>query len=679
MKLVYNQKDEKNHFNKLIKISNDEFNEDEEPLFFKTFPKIILKIFFKLNDEDIENAVRGLGSNDEGLDAFFIDEEKETYFLIQFKSRKTYDENKNKDADKNWFALLDKITDKFNDLNFSSKNTRIMEIKNKINEEFINYKSEKIIFHLGFCSDEILNNNPNINYYNQTDILNQFVQFWESTLDNDSQIEELKISIESPNFKKFNNEHNFIFFTPKAIQGNTRKTIVITLNGNQVIDLLSQGTTIFNRNIRGFLGENEDVNKQIIQTAVNSPTEFYYYNNGITLTCHQFSTNSLNNKNPIINLTHPQIINGAQTVNSIYSAYKKILKSNEKNLKNYNEALEKTRNHFEDIIIICKIIESNKGEATMLTQNITRYSNHQNKIKFSDFYSNRPEQKRLQEIFKEKNISYEIKRGFTLKKNKDIPIISMEHLAEHHYAQNINPFKAKISEIFSSDFNEDKTESIYFQIFNNKVSYINDNKISFLMTYHIYSLTNKYFKEIKNTVKKIEELKINSLDKKHEIVSNFLQNLNNPTNNFYALTNSRNFVEDYLINESETNSKNLILKFLDIMELKVIAYIVNQLVKKSYFRRNSDNKIIRINDIFVKKIKNDELDSINKILIKLIYSSLNIYGKILNKFNQKHNTEFHSSLTFRKTNNNILDFLNYINEHIEDITEDNYISYDFDI
>ena len=59
----------------------------------------------------------------------------------------------------------------------------------------------------------------------------------------------------------------------------------------------------------------------MISTAKDHPEIFYYYNNGITITCEKFLKEG--NK---LKLTKPQIINGAQTVCSIYDAYEETLR-----------------------------------------------------------------------------------------------------------------------------------------------------------------------------------------------------------------------------------------------------------------------------------------------------------------------------------------------------------------
>ncbi len=48
----------------------------------KSFPRFVLNLFFGLNKETVEESLRGLGSYDQGLDAFFISEKEKKYYLI---------------------------------------------------------------------------------------------------------------------------------------------------------------------------------------------------------------------------------------------------------------------------------------------------------------------------------------------------------------------------------------------------------------------------------------------------------------------------------------------------------------------------------------------------------------------------------------------------------------------
>ena len=80
---------------------------------------------------------------------------------------------------------------------------------------------------------------------------------------------------------------------------------------------------IFDKNIREYLG-NKGINKGIYNTLqdVNDRKNFFYYNNGITIICDSMTKIETQpsdyNMNAKFYITNPQVVNGCQTVNSIY-------------------------------------------------------------------------------------------------------------------------------------------------------------------------------------------------------------------------------------------------------------------------------------------------------------------------------------------------------------------------
>lgn len=140
---------------------------------------------------------------------------------------------------------------------------------------------------------------------------------------------------------------------------------------------------IFDKNIREYLG-NTGVNKNIIATLTN-PTDrinFFYYNNGITLICNKMSTistgnNLRNNRNARFTVDKPQIVNGCQTVNSIYEV-----------LKNVNP--NRLEEEFKDTFVMLKVlqIDDSSFEEKKLYEDIVRFNNSQNSIDEKSFVSN---------------------------------------------------------------------------------------------------------------------------------------------------------------------------------------------------------------------------------------------------------------------------------------------------
>lgn len=89
-------------------------------------------------------------------------------------------------------------------------------------------------------------------------------------------------------------------------------TIVAVVTGNELKNLYSRyKERLFAWNIRGYLGDGK-INKDIKVTARDSPTHFYYYNNGISAICTDLTIESGS-----LHASKFQIINGAQTVTAL--------------------------------------------------------------------------------------------------------------------------------------------------------------------------------------------------------------------------------------------------------------------------------------------------------------------------------------------------------------------------
>ncbi|OYW68199.1 MAG: hypothetical protein B7Z40_03945, partial [Bosea sp. 12-68-7] len=69
-------------------------------------------------------------------------------------------------------------------------------------------------------------------------------------------------------------------------------------------------------NVRYFLGRDNTVNKEIANTIVSNPQEFWYRNNGITIVCDQII--GIPNGSHAVTLINPNIVNGGQTANVIH-------------------------------------------------------------------------------------------------------------------------------------------------------------------------------------------------------------------------------------------------------------------------------------------------------------------------------------------------------------------------
>lgn len=209
------------------------------------------------------------------------------------------------------------------------------------------------------------------------------------------------------------------------IINSSHKSLVAVIKGNVLADLYKKyKESLYAFNIRGYLGS-RGINSQIIYTAESEPTNFYYYNNGISAICTKFDI-SEDNELVIDNL---QIINGAQTVTSLAQARKS-----------------------PDIEVLLRLTEGEHVKTEKgLNANIIRFNNSQNVIKISDFRSNDQILLWLEKRFKEmttasawQRITFHRKRT-----NKKASVgsrsLKFEELAKIRYA-----WKEEPTDVFSS-------------------------------------------------------------------------------------------------------------------------------------------------------------------------------------------------------------------------------------
>ena len=160
-----------------------------------------------------------------------------------------------------------------------------------------------------------------------------------------------------------------------------------------------KGYSIFEKNIREYLGKGSKVNTGIVKT-LQSETErknFMYYNNGVTVICEKIGTSYIDQGGGVrrIPLHNPQIVNGCQTVSSI----KEVLQNHVGDI----------RKDFKDVYIMVKalvISEIDKPENKKFSEKVVKFTNSQNAISEKAFTSNMDQFYKLQDEFR--------KRGFLL-------------------------------------------------------------------------------------------------------------------------------------------------------------------------------------------------------------------------------------------------------------------------
>lgn len=541
---------DKNMFHDLKRYATELSKEED---ISKSFPYLCLKIYFpKLSDEDIENALQGLISDDESIDGFWIDDDDQIVHIAQFKSSVSEKRAKESRAEKSWFSFLADVDRKLKDDDFI-KNCKNSRIKNEIAYEYrqavhSNYTVKRYLFHLGICTENIIQTYSNIEYYSFDDICEKFKEFQSMTSYENPKECPLDLTFPDSDIK---------FLKYQATYNNKPKdTYVVILTGKDLIKLRKKYRyQLFNRNVRYFLGENNNVNKEIIKTAKDNPEIFYCFNNGITITCSQCQTKGKNK----LNLIFPQIINGAQTVNSLYSAYESLIKEKQtgRSPKDRQTAEWTVLNHFDKIKILCRIVTSTKGDQTDFANNLTRYTNSQNDVKVFDFCANRPEQRELQKKFAKYGYFYERKRGERdyLKKSKlphedlnkkysDFAFwdtkINIQTLAGIYQAYLGKPSYAETDyKTILSNCNKDD----YKEIFGTNITDVTDGKVkAMILAINIYNIVDVHVKAYEKAKKAWLELLTNPNDE-------------NKINTFKEKVNKIDFIKNALKEDIDKISK----------------------------------------------------------------------------------------------------------------------------
>lgn len=146
----------------------------------------------------------------------------------------------------------------------------------------------------------------------------------------------------------------------------------------------------FEDNVRVYIKQRSRINKNIKSTALGEESHrFFYYNNGITLTCGRFDY-PRQQRGPIIVIKNIQVVNGGQTIHALFDAF------------------QEDPERFDGIEILCRIYETANEK---LSTSIAEYTNSQNPVKSRDVRSNDYVQKKLERELLAKDYYYERKKA----------------------------------------------------------------------------------------------------------------------------------------------------------------------------------------------------------------------------------------------------------------------------
>lgn len=180
-----------------------------------------------------------------------------------------------------------------------------------------------------------------------------------------------------------------------AIQENFsyKRVVLGKMNVSEVRRLMDlYGDKLLERNIRRYLGRNL-INEEISQSLTgDSRSNFFFYNNGITMVCSKFSYNALQEKDWLVKTEGLQIINGGQTCRTIWQTM------------NENPDIDSS-----DVYVLVRIYELNEDDDEIVNT-ITYATNHQNPVDLRDLKSNTVQQQNLETAARDLGYIYKRKR-----------------------------------------------------------------------------------------------------------------------------------------------------------------------------------------------------------------------------------------------------------------------------
>ncbi len=360
------------------------FNSQRRAFFY-----VILEYLLSLSPDEIEDSITD-GPNDRGIDSVFVDQRdgRNTIHLFQFKHVNSFEKAKNNFPSSEIDKVLSFCVDLLNQNNEMKKTCNPM-LWSKVQEIWSALNDPEPTFEVHFCGNmkglvgdqkDRINNalSPyrsfNVNHHTLDSIVQMFIDKKQPKIND-------KIRVVDKNYFE-------------RTDGNIRG-LIATIEASELVRLVKHPEIedkvrldIFNDNVRVYLSKKNRINKKILETALSEKNvEFWYLNNGVTMTCDSFSYQP-GSRAPIIELKNIQIVNGGQTSNALFEAF-----------------LEESKK-LDDVLVLVRIYETKTRD---ITSNIAEATNSQTPINTRDLRSNDDVQKKLEESFLDQGLFYERK------------------------------------------------------------------------------------------------------------------------------------------------------------------------------------------------------------------------------------------------------------------------------
>lgn len=224
----------------------------------------------------------------------------------------------------------------------------------------------------------------------------------------------------------------------ERVDGDVRGAIA-SIDAKSFVNLISSddGKSVkrhlFDDNLRVFLGANGGYNPSIIGTATSNEGHlFWYLNNGITITCRNYSFNR-SHVNPQLMLQDFQVVNGAQTSHSLIEAHRLA-----------PDALD-------DVVLMVRIYATDRDD---IAERVAVATNSQARIQDRDLRANHPILKKLELAFAERGFFFERKKNMHADKDFEarIDALKLGQIITAFYLSEPDRSRGESDAIFGSRF-----------------------------------------------------------------------------------------------------------------------------------------------------------------------------------------------------------------------------------
>ena len=392
-------------------------NSDDDILHARSraYVHLYLKVMFGIMEFSERESYVTDGTNDGGIDAYYIDKENKKLYLIQSKFRNNDTNFDGKDITYEELFAMDVsriLEGEELDENGNQYNGKILRLENQIYEiqDFARYESVVVILanvHKRVVPKlrRIIGAYP-FDLFDSERVYDELV--FPTILGTFYNPKELRITL---NINKESGGSRIQYY-PKTEYSEC--TVNIQYIPTQEIGriLYQYKNSILQYNPRSYLELTNSVNDKIRSSIMDRTTnEFALFNNGITMLADETEYNDRSGRKntAILLLKNPQIINGGQTAYTLSRIYEEAI----------NNGLMDV---FEDKEVLVKVISFNdeeiertplqRAKKLKLIEEISNATNQQSPVSEADRRANDKVQIELQEkIFKDFGLYYERKRG----------------------------------------------------------------------------------------------------------------------------------------------------------------------------------------------------------------------------------------------------------------------------